>query len=655
MYNLCIYVAILFSIAGFAQEPVNTKLRPLSKIKPVNLVKDTVKQKTMGPVKSSSDVSISDYKRGDGSGYEMTIDTSLTLRKEYKFNYLRRDNFGLISFANLGQTYNQLAKQLRSTGLMPLFGARARHFNYFEVEDVGYYNVPTPFTELMFKTAFQQGQLLDALFTVNTSKRFNFAIAYKGLRSLGNYQNALTSTGNFRFSTNYWSKNSRYKAKAHIVTQDLLNQENGGLRDEDLVKFTSGDEEFIDRAVFDPNFDNAESVLVGKRFYLNHDYNLLPLMDSINKSLVINHKISFEDKYYKFDQTSSSSFFGESFNSSAIRDKVTLENFQTDVSLTYSSISTGTVAFGLGYSNINYGYDKITVLDNDLIPNRIKDQLLSLQASYSNNFGLLGLDAKFGTNIYGEFDSRFFKAKVSYPLNDHSVVNLSADLNSRPANYNMLLNQSNYVDYNWYNFERFTNVNRSLFNIGFTSEKWFNANLEYSSVENFALFSNTMGSGNVKPVQLEESVSIAKIRIDKEFRFGNFALDNTVMYQYVDDVSNSVNLPEFITRNTFYYSNHLFKKNALFLQTGITFNYFTKYYMDGYDPLLAEFYTQNETKLGNFPRLDFFINAKIRQTRIFLKAEHLNAAFTGYNYFSAPNHPYRDFSVRFGVVWNFFL
>jgi len=91
------------------------------------------------------------------------------------------------------------------------------------------------------------------------------------------------------------------------------------------------------------------------------------------------------------------------------------------------------------------------------------------------------------------------------------------------------------------------------------------------------------------------------------------------------------------------------------LQTGVTFNYFTKYNMDDYDPVLAEFIVQNEKQYGNFPRFDFFINAKIRQTRIYLKAEHFNASFTGYNYYSAPNYPYRDFTVRFGIVWNFFM
>jgi hypothetical protein len=131
-------------------------------------------------------------------------------------------------------------------------------------------------------------------------------------------------------------------------------------------------------------------------------------------------------------------------------------------------------------------------------------------------------------------------------------------------------------------------------------------------------------------------------------------LDNTVMYQNVVSDDNVLNVPALLTRNTFYYSNQIFK-NAMTLQTGVTFNYFTKYNMNGYDPLLAEFYTQNDSEYGGFPRLDFFINAKVRQTRIFLMAEHFNSAFTGYNFYSAPNHPYRDFTVRFGLVWDFFL
>ncbi len=643
-------IVVLFVYHSHSQQVLGKKNMLKKQIGDSSRVKGNSKQ-----VLLSSTATIQDYDILDNLGNTRFVDTTLSIKKDYKFNYLRRDNFGLIQFANIGQSYNRLSKNLTSSRLLPLFGARARHFNYFEIDDIRYYNVPTPLTELMFKTAFQQGQLLDAVFAVNTSRYFNFSIAYKGLRSLGNYQNALTSTGNFRITSSYNSKNARYRAKAHIVTQDLLNQENGGLRDEDIVKFTSGDVDFLDRGVFDPNFNDAENILVGKRFYLNHEYDIMPKLDSINKSLTIMQSVNFEDKYFQFDQATSSSFFGDSFSTNDIRDRVTLENFETEVSVNYKNNSVGDVVVGIRYNNINYGYDKITFLEDRTIPNRIQDDVIGLRAKYANTFGKLFVNSEFATNIFGEFDSRFLLASASYSINKDLAFDFSLQLSTTPTNYNLLLNQSNYLNYNWYNLDRFSNVDTSCIKFSLNSSKLFNVDLEYTTIDNFALFKISDESNGVKPIQLDQSISVAKIQIDKEFKFGNFGLDNILLYQYVDDMSSSINLPEIVLRNTLYYSNHLFKNKALFLQTGITLNYFSEYYMDGYDPLLSEFYTQNETKLGGFPRLDFFINAKIRQTRIFLKAEHFNSSFTGYDYFAAPNHPYRDFAVRFGVVWNFFL
>src|SRR5690554_1595877 len=92
------------------------------------------------------------------------VDTTLTIQKKYKFNYLRKDNFELLEFSNVGQTYNSLARSFDRLNLKPLFGAQSHHFNYKEIEDVNYYSVPTPLTELYFKTAYVQGQQMDAFF-----------------------------------------------------------------------------------------------------------------------------------------------------------------------------------------------------------------------------------------------------------------------------------------------------------------------------------------------------------------------------------------------------------------------------------------------------------------------------------------------------------
>lgn len=586
------------------------------------------------------------------------VDTTLSIKKDYKFNYLQRDNFGLMPFANIGQTYNSLTYSELLRNSLPLFGARARHHNYLVQDDIKYYEVPTPWTRLTFKSAFEQGQMLDAFFTVNLAKQFNFSLAYKGLRSLGNYQNALTSSGNFRFTTNYKTKNGRYKAKAHIVMQDLLNQENGGLKDVDVVNFQSGDNEFKDRSVFNPNFENAENVLEGKQFFLNHTFDIVKKKDSLSKNqLKISNTVSLEDKFYQYTQTSSvTSFFGDAFTNS-INDKVTLEDFRAQLGVNYINNILGDLEFGINYTNFNYGYNNVVLLGQELIPNRIKSNFFGLTASYSKTIKAISLKGRAGLNLSNDYSGNYINAAINFNLSKDFALSGALNISSRLPNFNYLLYQSDYINYNWYNLNAYKNINTQQLNFNIKSKKIFNATLDIYNIDNYTYFNhnNTIDQVKViKPTQYNNALQYVKLKIQKEFKLGNFALDNTIMYQNVVSDQDVLNMPTFISRNTLYYSNQVFKK-AMTLQTGVTLNYFTKYKMNGYDPLLAEFYTQNETELGGFPRLDFFVNAKVRQTRIFFKAEHFNSSFTGYDYFSAPNHPYRDFTLRFGIVWDFFL
>ena len=77
--------------------------------------------------------------------------------------------------------------------------------------------------------------------------------------------------------------------------------------------------------------------------------------------------------------------------------------------------------------------------------------------------------------------------------------------------------------------------------------------------------------------------------------------------------------------------------------------------MNAYDPVLGDFYVQRDAKYGAFPMADVFVNVKVRQTRLYVMYEHVNALFNKKNtHFSAPDHPYRDAMLRFGLVWNFF-
>ncbi|AUC83612.1 putative porin [Lacinutrix sp. Bg11-31] len=581
------------------------------------------------------------------------VDTTLTIQKEYKYNYLRKDEFNLMPFSNIGQTYNTLSEDFQSISLMPEFGAKARHFNYMEIEDIYYYHVPTPLTELMYKSAFEQGQLLDALFTVNTSKQFNFSIAYKGMRSLGNYQHILTSTGNFRLTTSYKTKNKKYVANLHFVSQDLFNEENGGLTDESVTFFESGEKDFDDRAVLEVNFEDAESTLRGKRFYINHKYNVISKSDSLtSNNLNVTHIMSLKDKNYLFEQDIQNDIFGSSFKTENLRDQFSLEELSNQLQLNYSNNIIGNVQFNASHTNYNYGYDKLVVLDGSTITNRLKGDILALGGKYNKQIKGFNFQGELGVNVSGDFGGSFLKASASYKLNNDLSASAQINHNTSAPNYNTQLYQSDYINYNWKN--EFNTVKTQQLSFNIKSQKIANISLDLTTINDYVYFGLDETTKLVKPFQNDKSITYLRLKANKEIKYRNFALNNTVMYQNVKDENQVFNVPEIITRNTLYYSNHLFKK-AMYLQTGITFNYFTAYSMNGYDPVLAEFYTQNEQEYGGFPRLDFFVNAKIRQTRIYIKAEHFNAAFTGHDYFSAPNTPFRDFKVRFGLVWNFFL
>jgi len=653
--NKLVFILFFFLIGNtvFSQDRSSLKKRKQlsSNVNSNRLDMDSLSSRSSKQGVKNDKAKIQDYLIITQKNDTIQVDTILSIYKDYKFNYLQRDDFELLPFSNMGQTYNTLSHDFKYSSLIPGIGASAKHFNYMDVNDINYYRVPTPFTELMYKTAFEQGHVLDAFFTVNISNQFNFSIAYKGMRSLGKYQHILSSTGNFRFTTNYNSKNNRYKLRTHLVKQDILNQENGGISDEDLIGFESGDPEFIDRSLFDPIFENAQNNLEGKRFHMGQSYVLFQ-RDSLNSNQIsIGNLLTFEDKYYHFTQDSNDPFFGDAFVSSSISDKSTFENFYTEFNARYLNKTLGAFKASLGYNNYNYGYNSLVILNNQTITNRLLGDVLSFGAAYKNKIGALDINGEVGFNITGDLEGNFINGDVSYMFNDDIEAKAGININSKAPDFNYQLFQSDYLSYNWQN--NFRNQQTKQLAIALKSKKYGSLQLDYNTIGNYLYFAKNEGA-SVKPFQHDGTLNYIRVKFSNEISYKKFALNNTILFQNVFDGDEVLNVPQLVTRHSFYYTNEFFKK-ALFLQTGLTFSYFSSYSMNAYDPLLAEFYTQNTTEIGDFPRIDFFINAKISQARIYLKAEHLNSSFTGYDYYSAPNYPYRDFTVRFGIVWNFFL
>lgn len=588
------------------------------------------------------------------------VDTTLSIKQDYRYNYYRKDIFGLMMSSNEGQPYTVLNFSLNKFNPYPEFGANAKHNDYLQADDIKYYSVATPLSDLYFKTTMEQGQNAEALVTLNTSKRLNFSIAYRGLRSLGKYINQLSSVGNFRITTSYFTSNNLYNANFHFAGQDITNGENGGITTPS--DFESGDKLYSERSRLQVFLSDAKTTLKGKRFFVDHSFRINK--NDAQNNLFIAHQFNYEHKYFEFYQTNFNSYigtstafqrFGDQIGTSTINDHTYYDKIYNKAGAVYENKLLGKFQFFIENFYYNYSYyndQSITINSNTIVyPSNITATINSIGGQYEYLKNKWRGNFSFSNSISAQA-TRNLDAKMTYTLNEKNNFTFQYQNISKLPDNDFALKQSSYVAYNWYNSYKNEKINSLIIT---ANTQWANASAQITNLTDHLYFKD-ISSGNqqyVTPAQSPNSISYFFLKVNKEIKYRNFALDNTILYQKVAQQENILNVPDFTTRNTLYYTNFAFKK-ALSYQAGIMVNYFTKFYANDYNPIIGDYFVQNTTKIGNFPMLDAFINGRIRQCRIFIKAEHINAFFGQKNYFSSPSMPYHDFMVRFGLVWNFF-
>jgi len=615
------------------------------------------------------------------------VDTSLTIYKDYNFNFLRQDIFELLKMPNVGQSYNKLGYNFNNKFDYPKLGAGAKHLNYYEEEDIGYYNVPTPFTEIYARSTFEQGQVLDALVSINLSPEFNFTIAHKGYKSLGKYVNTKSRGNQFRLSTNFNSKNKKSIFKFHLTSQNLFNQENGGLTADGIYFFEQAPNYFVlddfgnqienedgsfEMIEYDGYLDRSrlpsilfsESSFYSKRVFLDFNRSLIYNNEKDISTLSVGAQFKHEYKKIEYNDTRSNGVFGEVYEGINVSDKYRYNLQKSSIYVKSNLDKIGRLKINLSNINSNNKFKEYQI-QNSKLGNKVDNKQSIFQVEFDKKFKYFELEFEFNKSLRKSFISDY----VQLSFLSNSIKNLQIKFNALNSklspNLNYILYRSAYKDYNWYN----PNLkNQEVFSLSteLSYKDLIKLSGEYNSINNYTFFrelTNALSgemdlSRKVVPNQIDSEIKYLKIKLFSKVDFGNFSFVNTGQYQRKDqelliDGLATLNVPEWITRNTLMYSKNVFN-NSLYIQTGITFNYFTKFYADYYNPLISEFVTQNYKEIGNYPRFDFFFNAKIQQTRVFIKVEHLNSSFTGYDFYSDIFNPYRDLSVRLGLVWNFF-
>ena len=150
--------------------------------------------------------------------------------------------------------------------------------------------------------------------------------------------------------------------------------------------------------------------------------------------------------------------------------------------------------------NYSYGYDKIINQTSGITKQKLQGSGASFGADWKAKVSKFQLDATgeitpgsarlAGTNLQGN---------LSYKKDSLFSIKASVLLNSKSPNFNFLLHQSTYDEYNWEN--DFENIRTQ--NLGFQIDsRWLNAAVNLTNIENYTYFDE-----NNKPQQYSENVT----------------------------------------------------------------------------------------------------------------------------------------------------
>ena len=569
------------------------------------------------------------------------LDTTLNINKFYEFNFRRKDNFELIKPNNVGQSYNNLSYVINDSNY-PIIGYSANKTQLQSSDDIYFYDVAYPMTELLFKTVFSQGQLTDVLFTTNVNRKLNFSLGFKALRSLGKYQNSLSGSKNFTFTYNYNSK--KFSSKSFYLSQKLEKHESGGLSLISINDFESKDPVFNERSKLNVKFEDAVNVYFQRDFY---SHNKFKIFDN-KKNLSLNHNLHYVTVNNSYNQSLINNYYGGLIGGiTTVDDKFKFRSIKNKISFDISNVIFDFTE--IGFINFNYEYFNLNSSNE-----KIKENSNLFSIKLSKNFKILDLDFDLQKKISGDRIGDRLNI-VLKPAKRYNL-DLSLKLSSVKSHPGLIYDNyySGFSGVNWTNSNDLVNTNTIFIN--YINKKFGQFKLSGSLINNYVYVSTENSDiESYIPIinQAEFDIKLFKLKYVKNFIFGKFSMNNSLLIQDVNQNDNVLNIPDFVYRNSFFISEKIFK-NVLEIQSGFNLKIFSKFFINEYNPVISTFHIQDKRKIGGFPIIDFFLNAKIRQTRLFFIFEHINSSLSENNFFTTPSIPYRDSNFRFGLNWNLF-
>ena len=516
---------------------------------------------------------------------------------------------------------------------------------YFKkTNDLKLYNVNPSYTNLFFTYTFLTGFAINATHAQRI-RQVNFAVNLDAASDKGYFihqeVNRLTLDATLRYET---PKKNYGFLLAYIYNHAKLS-ENGGL--EYSPDFTERDPRHdstitYDLTSFPVMFSNGQSLINTHAFQITNYYNVKDkkgrYFGTISHTFDFNHhSIHFSD--YNLNNT----FYRNRYfiNTDTTNDSVQLYSIANTLQLSNFS-PTDTIGDQHYFFRIAGGLRHEYV--NAISP-KMQDNSLCLFARTSirlfNVWEIYGL-ISYNLLKYTQNDA-LARAGFRFTINkkQQHFIGLEATFSRRSPDYifSNYLGNNNLWDYEW------------------KKQNFFKASV-YWTLLNYKASFNFINAGrylyldnNFDPIQLEKPFQVIQLMLYAPVRTKFFCLDAQLALQHA--TNKVIAVPLFAGKLGALYTTRIFKKRLHF-QVGVDLFYNTKYYADGYDPLLHQFYAQQYIITGNYLYVNAHLALRVKRISFFVRGGNLIAGLLSFRYITTPGYPMQGRNFEVGVNWKFY-
>jgi hypothetical protein len=142
-------------------------------------------------------------------------------------------------------------------------------------------------------------------------------------------------------------------------------------------------------------------------------------------------------------------------------------------------------------------------------------------------------------------------------------------------------------------------------------------------------------------------LQVMSVRLKQDIHYRAFGWETEAAYQ-LSSAEDVLPLPQVSAYSNIYIHFKLAK--VLTIQMGADVHYHTLYYAPYYEPATQQFQIQDESKIGNYPLINGYLNFHLKQARFFAMFYNLGSSFMNPDYFSLSHYPLNPMTLKLGVA-----